>query len=133
MGVNVDHGGQGARIVVVPRYAASDPRTKALYGRLRTISGDLGNAMQSDAAVGGPAAMIADYDAVAGSRLPIIVIVLTIVTALLLGVLLRSIAVPANFRAKARFSPDITASRPGSSRQAAITRANDSGLPSPTR
>jgi RND superfamily putative drug exporter len=94
MGVNVDHGGQGARIVVVPRYAASDPRTKALYERLRTTTGELGKAMQADAAVGGPAAMIADYNAVAGSRLPIIVIVLTIVTALLLGVLLRSIAVP---------------------------------------
>ena len=94
MGVNVDHGGQGARIVVVPRYPASDPRTKALYERLRTTSGELGKAMQADSAVGGPAAMIADYDAVAGARLPIIVIVLTLVTALLLGVLLRSIAVP---------------------------------------
>jgi RND superfamily putative drug exporter len=94
MGVNVDRGGQGARIVIVPRYAASDPRTTALYERLRTISDELGTAMQADSAVGGPAAMIADYNAVAGSRLPIIVIVLTLVTALLLGVLLRSIAVP---------------------------------------
>jgi RND superfamily putative drug exporter len=94
IGVNVDHGGQGARIVVVPRYPASDPRTQALYERLRTTSAALGRSLGAESAVGGPAAMIADYDAVAGTRLPIIVIVLTLVTALLLGILLRSIAVP---------------------------------------
>ncbi len=94
IGVNVDHGGQGARIVVVPRYPASDPRTEALYERLRTISAGLGRSLGAESAVGGPAALIADYDEVAGKRLPIIVIVLTLVTALLLGIMLRSIAVP---------------------------------------
>ncbi|HVF77535.1 MAG TPA: MMPL family transporter [Solirubrobacteraceae bacterium] len=94
LGVNVDQGGQGARIVVVPRYSASDPRTHALYQRLRTTSDELGKALGADAAVGGPAAVLDDYNAVAGERLPIIVIVLTLVTAMLLGLLLRSIVVP---------------------------------------
>jgi RND superfamily putative drug exporter len=94
IGVNVDHGGQGARIVVVPRYPASDPRTKALYERLRDTSVQLGRSLGADSAVGGPAALLDDYDSVASSRLPIIVIVLTLVTALLLGILLRSIVVP---------------------------------------
>ncbi|MEA2156630.1 MAG: putative drug exporter of the superfamily, partial [Solirubrobacteraceae bacterium] len=94
IGVNVDHGGQGARIVVVPRYAASDPRTQALYKRLRTISTELATSLGADSAVGGPAALLSDYDAVASKRLPLIVIVLTLVTALLLGILLRSIVVP---------------------------------------
>ncbi len=94
LGVNVDRGGQGARIVVVPRYPASDPRTQALYERLQAISTDLGRALDAQAAVGGPAAMVADYENVAAARLPIIVIVLTLVTALLLGFLLRSIVVP---------------------------------------
>lgn len=94
LGVNIDQGGQGARIVVVPRYDASDPRTEALYERLRETSAKLGRSLGADAAVGGPAAMVTDYNAVAAERLPIIVIVLTLVTALLLGILLRSIVVP---------------------------------------
>ncbi len=94
VGVSVDRGGQGARIVVVPRYPASDPRTQALYERLRKTSAKLGATLDATSAVGGPAATISDYNAVASERLPIIVIVLTLVTALLLGVLLRSIVVP---------------------------------------
>jgi RND superfamily putative drug exporter len=94
MGVNVDHGGQGARIVVVPRWPASDPRTQALYERLQTASGKLGTSLRADSAVGGPAATLLDYQAVAAQRLPLIVIILTLITALLLGILLRSIVVP---------------------------------------
>ena len=94
LGVNVDRGGQGARIVVVPRHPASDPRTQALYERLRTISADLGTKLDATSAVGGPAAMLSDYNEVASQRLPLIVIVLTLITALLLGILLRSIVVP---------------------------------------
>jgi len=92
-GVNVDKGGQGARIVVVPRHRASDPRTQALYERLQALSSRLGEKLGADAAVGGPAAVLSDYDAAAGQRLPLLVLVLTLVTALLLAVLLRSIVV----------------------------------------
>ncbi len=94
IGVNVDHGGQGARIVVVPRHPASDPRTQALYQRLRETSTKLGASLDAETAVGGPAATIADYDAVASKNLPLIVILLTVITALLLGIVLRSIVVP---------------------------------------
>jgi RND superfamily putative drug exporter len=94
MGVNVDHGGQGARIVVVPRYPASDPRTQALYERLQAVSDKLGASLRAESAVGGPAATLLDYQAVAAERLPLIVIILTLITALLLGLLLRSIVVP---------------------------------------
>ncbi|MEA2127699.1 MAG: putative drug exporter of the superfamily, partial [Solirubrobacteraceae bacterium] len=93
-GVNVDKGGQGARIVVIPRYPAADPGTQALYERLRATSAQLGHDLGAESAVGGPAAVLSDYDAVSASRLPLIVIVLTLVTALLLAVLLRSIVVP---------------------------------------
>ncbi len=92
-GVNVDKGGQGARIVVVPRHPASDPRTQALYERLQALSGRLGKKLGADAAVGGPAAVLTDYDTAASQRLPLIVFVLTLVTALLLAALLRSIVV----------------------------------------
>ncbi|MEJ7825306.1 MAG: MMPL family transporter [Solirubrobacteraceae bacterium] len=93
-GVNVDQGGQGARIVVIPRHASSDPRTKALYERMRTISTKLGASLDAETAVGGPAAVMSDYNLVATKRLPLIAIILTLVTALLLGILLRSIVVP---------------------------------------
>jgi RND superfamily putative drug exporter len=92
-GVNVDKGGQGARIVVVPRYPAADARTHALYERLRAMTGRLGKKLGADAAVGGPAATLSDYDTAASRRLPLIVLVLTLVTALLLAALLRSIVV----------------------------------------
>ncbi|HEX4363316.1 MAG TPA: MMPL family transporter [Solirubrobacteraceae bacterium] len=92
-GVNVDRGGQGARIVVVPRYTAADPRTQALYARLQVTSAELGKTLGATSAVGGPAAMLADYNAAAAHRLPLIVLVLTCVTALLLAILLRSIVV----------------------------------------
>ncbi len=63
MGVNVDRGGQGARIVVVPRYPASDPRTAALYERLAGVSAELGTTLRAESAVGGPAATVLDYQA----------------------------------------------------------------------
>jgi RND superfamily putative drug exporter len=93
-GVNVGRGGQGARIVVVPRYAAADPRTQALYQRLRTTSARLGQALGAKSAVGGPAAVLSDYDDAVARRLPLIVLVLTLATAFLLAILLRSIVVP---------------------------------------
>lgn len=92
-GVNVDKGGQGARIVVVPRHPASDARTEALYERLRAMSGRLGKKLGADAAVGGPAAVLSDYNTAASGRLPLIILVLTLVTALLLAALLRSVVV----------------------------------------
>ena len=82
-GVNVDKGGQGARIVVVPRYAAADPRTHALYERLRATSAELAKGLGAKTAVGGPAALLNDYNDAATHRLPLIVLVLTLVTALL--------------------------------------------------
>ena len=62
-GVNVDKGGQGARIVVVPRHPASDPRTQALYARLQSSAANLGRTLGAETAVGGPAAVLSDYDA----------------------------------------------------------------------
>jgi putative drug exporter of the RND superfamily len=92
-GVNVDKGGQGARIVVVPRHPASDARTQALYERLQALSRRLGKKLGAEAAVGGPAAGLSDFDAAASGRLPLIVLMLTLATALLVAIMLRSIVV----------------------------------------
>ncbi|MDQ3851151.1 MAG: MMPL family transporter, partial [Actinomycetota bacterium] len=92
-GVNVDKGGQGARIVVVPRHPASDPRTQALYERLQALSGRLAGKLGAESAVGGPAAVLSDYDAAAAQRLPLIVLMLMLATALLVATMMRSVVV----------------------------------------
>ena len=78
----------------MPRYPAADPRTKALFRRLRRPRSTLGKTLGAATAVGGPAAILSDYESAASSRLPLIVLILTLVTALLLAILLRSIVVP---------------------------------------
>ncbi|WP_205697905.1 MMPL family transporter [Conexibacter sp. SYSU D00693] len=93
-GVDVARGGRGARILVVPRHSPDDPRTIALYDRLRGTAAGLRSSIGADAAVGGPAALLLDYDQRADARLPVLVVALALLTAVLLGVLLRSVVVP---------------------------------------
>ncbi|WP_026911108.1 MMPL family transporter [Patulibacter minatonensis] len=93
-GLNVNRGGQAARVVVVPRTSPSDPRTAALYRRLTAKADQFERATASDAAIGGPAAQLIDYEHAADSRFPTIVLVLAIATILLLAALLRSLVVP---------------------------------------
>lgn len=93
-GLNVERGGQAARVVVVPRYGPSDPRTAALYARLTTRAETFAATTTSKAAIGGPAAQLIDYERAADGRFPLIVLVLALATTLLLAVLLRSLVVP---------------------------------------
>jgi RND superfamily putative drug exporter len=93
-GLNVERGGQAARVVVVPRTAPSDPRTAALYERLADEARGFAVKTDSKAAIGGPAAQLIDYERAADERFPIIVLVLALATTLLLAVLLRSVVVP---------------------------------------
>jgi RND superfamily putative drug exporter len=64
-----------------------------LYARLQSSAANLGRTLGAETAVGGPAAVLSDYDAASRGRLPLIVLMLTLVTALLLAVLLRSVVV----------------------------------------
>jgi RND superfamily putative drug exporter len=93
-GVDVATGGQAARILVVPRGDASDPRTAALYRRLQVAARDFGAANGAAVAVGGPAAQLVDYQHAVSSRFSRIILLLVLATALLLGILLRSVLVP---------------------------------------
>ncbi|MEV4421388.1 MMPL family transporter [Patulibacter sp. NPDC049589] len=93
-GLNVNRGGQAARVVVVPRTGPSDPRTAALYERLAAKAQAFSKTTASDAAIGGPAAQLIDYEHAADSRFPVIVLVLALATTLLLAALLRSLVVP---------------------------------------
>lgn len=93
-GLNVDRGGQAARVLIVPRIAPSDPRAPALYRRLTAAAQRFGRATGTDTAVGGSSALLLDYERQAHTRFPLIVLVLALATTLLLAVLLRSLLVP---------------------------------------
>jgi RND superfamily putative drug exporter len=93
-GLNVDRGGQAARVLIVPRIAPSDPRAPALYRRLTAVAQRFARATGSDAAVGGSSALLLDYERQARTRFPLIVLVLALATTMLLAVLLRSLLVP---------------------------------------
>jgi RND superfamily putative drug exporter len=51
--------------------------------------------MDATTAVGGPAAVLADYQHATSARMPIVIVALALATALLLGLLLRSLLIPA--------------------------------------
>lgn len=93
-GVNVSRGGQSARILIVPRSGADAPATAALYRRLTATSQALGPALHARTAVGGPAAVLLDYQHSTSGRLPVIVLLLMVATAVLLALVLRAILVP---------------------------------------
>jgi RND superfamily putative drug exporter len=93
-GVNLDRGGQAARVLVVPRYGVDDPRTRALYERLAARAHGFARFTRTEAAVGGPAALLIDHERATSTSFPQLVLVLTLVTSALIGVLLRSLLVP---------------------------------------
>lgn len=89
-GLDVDRGGQAARIVVIPKTGPNDPDTRALSGRLARMARDFSAATGAESAVGGPAQVLADYQQATSDRLLTIVLALALATALLLAVVLRS-------------------------------------------
>jgi putative drug exporter of the RND superfamily len=81
-------------VLIIPRYGVDDPRTHALFRRLADTAHGFGRFTGTQAAVGGPAALLIDHDRATVSRFPQLVGVLTLITALLIGMLLRSLLVP---------------------------------------
>ena len=92
--VNVDRGGAAGRITVVPKYGANDPRTRALHGRLETSAQAFARRTGTESAVGGNAATLGQYRSVAASKLPGVVIGISIFTVLLLMAITRSLVLP---------------------------------------
>jgi putative drug exporter of the RND superfamily len=89
--VDIDRGGQAARILVIPRYKD----TAALDNRLRLSMSGLGQRIDGRAGVAGDLAELNDYADASGSRLPIVITVVSLVTFLCLVLILRAIVVPA--------------------------------------
>jgi putative drug exporter of the RND superfamily len=85
--VDVERGGQAARILVIPKHEASS----ALDGRLRAAADRLGAELRGPAGVAGGPAELHDYSAASRSRLPLVIAAVSLVTFLILVYLLRAV------------------------------------------
>ncbi|MGN6274709.1 MAG: MMPL family transporter [Solirubrobacterales bacterium] len=85
--VDLDHGGQAARILVIPRYTHP---TRLDY-RLRSDVGKLARQIGGAAGVAGAPAEVADYSRSSKSRLPIVIAVVSLLTFLSLMLVLRAV------------------------------------------
>ncbi len=92
--VNVDGGGQAARIMVVAASPPSSPATATLSGRLRRSLPALAAAIGGDVEIGQGAQYLLDYKNANTARVPWLVLALAIVAILTLVVVLRALLLP---------------------------------------
>ncbi|MGZ5326518.1 MAG: MMPL family transporter, partial [Solirubrobacterales bacterium] len=88
-------GGRVARISVLPDVPTNDPRTEGVVEEATKAANDFEERTGMDAAVGGTAGKMVEYDRVTTGRLPLLVAMICLVTYLLLVVILRSLFLPA--------------------------------------
>ncbi|MBJ7329199.1 MAG: MMPL family transporter [Solirubrobacteraceae bacterium] len=92
--VNLQGGGQAARITIIPKHEVNTPQTTALNHKLQRELPSLEHSTRANADLGGVAAQITDYQRVLGARLPVLIIALSLVTFLVLVVILRALVLP---------------------------------------
>ncbi|HEX8714588.1 MAG TPA: MMPL family transporter [Solirubrobacteraceae bacterium] len=92
--VNVDGGGQAARIMVVASSPPSSAATTALSGRLRRSLPALAAATGADVQIGQGAQYLLDYKNANTARVPWLVLALAIVATLTLIMVLRALLLP---------------------------------------
>jgi RND superfamily putative drug exporter len=93
--LDLEHGGQAAQIVVIPRYTFNTPGSTALDGRLKDDAAALAAKAGVSTGVSGGAAELIDYSNVIAERIPIMVAVITLATFLVLVVVLRALLLAA--------------------------------------
>jgi RND superfamily putative drug exporter len=93
--VDLAHGGQAARIVVIPRYTFNTPGSAALNDRLKQAAASLSGTTGTSTGVTGGAAELIDYTDEISSRIPIVIAVITFATFLILVVILRAVLLAA--------------------------------------
>ncbi len=92
--VNLDSGGQTARMLVVPASGPSAASTRRLIHRLQDELPALARASGTSVAIGEGAQTLADYSDATMARLPLLVIALSLVSVLMLTMVLRSLPLP---------------------------------------
>ena len=92
--VNLKGGGTAGMIMVVPEQSATEPVTRDLGEQLVASSDSFAKETGTEVAVGGPGGALGDFTSEAGADIWPVVIAESIVIALMLMVMLRSIVLP---------------------------------------
>ena len=93
--INLFRGGTAGQIVIVSKYASNDPRTEALGNTLANLGRTFAKNNNVQIAVGGPEGSLGDMTSVAQSRIWLDIAVIAIAIALVLGLALRAVLLPA--------------------------------------
>ena len=91
--VNVDHGGQTVRLMVVPGSAPNSSATAALAGRLRRLLPALAASTESEVQIGEGAQYLLDYKNANTARFPLLVLALAGIAAVMLVVILQAVPI----------------------------------------
>jgi RND superfamily putative drug exporter len=89
--IDLKNGGQAASILVVPRYSFNTPGSEAIDHRLNHLASDFAAKTGLEVGVAGGAAQLTDYNHITRTRVPLVILAMTIVTFLALVVLLRAL------------------------------------------
>jgi RND superfamily putative drug exporter len=92
--LNVENGGEAGRVLVVPKTAPNDERTRELYADLRERSRELGDRLGVETAVGGTGGALSEYDERASGRLVWLILALAVVSYLALVPIFGSLLLP---------------------------------------
>jgi RND superfamily putative drug exporter len=93
--VSLDRGGRAGRIMVIPRTGPNEDATAAIGARLMREAPHLADAVGGQAAVGGAAMFLDDYDRVTSDRFPLLVAGIVLASFLVLVPVFRSLLLPA--------------------------------------
>lgn len=93
--VDLDRGGQAARMLVIPRPDLDSPASAALYRRLKRDADRLGSASGLQTALSGGPAELVDYEGAIAGRIPLVVAGIALATFLALVLILRAIPLAA--------------------------------------
>ena len=93
--IDLDRGGQAAQLLVIPRYTFNTDGSRALKERLESEASSLGRTAALETAVTGGPAQLVDYDEAVSSRVPLVVLAISIATFLVLVLVLRALPLAA--------------------------------------
>jgi RND superfamily putative drug exporter len=94
-GIDLNHSGQAATLLVFSRYALNSPGSIAFNKRLNEEAAALGREAGVTTGVGGGPATLNDYSRVTRERIPVVVAAITLATFLVLILILRSLPLAA--------------------------------------
>jgi RND superfamily putative drug exporter len=93
--IDLVHGGQAAKFLIIPRYTFNTPGSEALYGRLKRDAASLAASSGLETGVTGGPAELADYSNAISDRIPLAILAITLVTFLILVLVLRALPLAA--------------------------------------